>query len=62
MEAIAITRALMPFTKNYHDRVKENGIGEICSKNEKTEASQKILFHKIKYSSRLRRKTKTKLN
>jgi hypothetical protein len=52
----------MLFTKYYHDRVKENGIGEICSTNDDRETSQKILFHKLICSSRLRRKAKTKLN
>jgi len=56
MEAIKITRAFMPFTKYYRDRVKKSGIGEICSTNEKKETSQKILFHKLKCSSRLREK------
>jgi len=44
MEAIVITRVLVFFTKNYNDRVKENGIGEICSTNKKRETSQKNFF------------------
>jgi len=48
MESIAITIALVFFTKYYHDRVKENEIGEICSTNEKRETLQKSFVPQTK--------------